>query len=106
LLRWEKFLLWLLPKTGKVPRSVRLTFQQRIDNAALEVLEGLLAARCCCDRTGFLREVFLGTDKLQVLPWIAHQLGYHPARREWQVLFRSIECTFAWLLPPEMQIRG
>lgn len=75
-LHWEKFLLWLLPKTGKFPRSVRFTFQQRIDNAALEVLEGILAARYCRDRSGFLREVSLGIDKLQVLLRLAHELGH------------------------------
>jgi hypothetical protein len=75
-LHWEKFLLWLLPKTGKFPRSVRFTLQQRIDNEALGVLEAILAARYRRDRTGFLRDVSLGIDKLRVLLRIAHELGH------------------------------
>jgi hypothetical protein len=73
---WEKFLLWLLPKTGKFPRSVRFTLQQRIDNHALDVLEGILAARYRRDRSGYLERVSLGIDKLQVLMRIAHALGH------------------------------
>ena len=75
-LHWEKFLLWLLPKTGKFPRSVRFTLQQRIDNHALDVLEGILAARYRRDRSGYLEQVSLGIDKLQVLMRIAHALGH------------------------------
>lgn len=75
-LHWEKFLLWLLPKTGKFPRSVRFTLQQRIDNEALGVLEAILAARYRRDRTDFLRDVSLGIDKLRVLLRIAHTLGH------------------------------
>jgi hypothetical protein len=75
-LHWEKFLLWLLPKTGEFPRSVRFTLQQRIDNAALEVLEGILAARYRRDRAGYLHAISLGIDRLQVLLRIAHELGH------------------------------
>lgn len=75
-LHWEKFLLWLLPKTGKFPRSVRFTLQQRIDNEALGVLEAILAARYRRDRVDFLRDVSLGIDKLRVLLRIAHELGH------------------------------
>lgn len=79
-LHWEKFLLWLLPKTSKFPRSVRFTLQQRIDNAALEVLEGILAARYRRDRMVYLDRVSLGIDKLQVLLRIAHALGHFDHR--------------------------
>ncbi len=75
-LHWEKFLLWLLPRTGKFPRSVRFTLQQRIDNHALDVLEGILAARYRRDRGAYLVQVSLGIDKLQVLLRIAHALGH------------------------------
>jgi len=75
-LHWQKFLLWLLPKTGRFPRSVRFTLQQRIDNAALDVLEGILAARYRRDRTRYLDSVSLGIDRLQVMLRITHQLGH------------------------------
>ncbi len=75
-LHWQKFLLWLLPRTGKFPRSVRFTLQQRIDNHGLQVLESLLAARYRRDRVRDLEEVSMGIDKLQVLLRVAHELGH------------------------------
>ncbi len=64
-LHWEKFLMWLLPKTAKFPKSVRFTLQQRIDNHALDVLEAILAARYQKNRTGFLQNASVQIDKLQ-----------------------------------------
>jgi len=99
-LHWEKFLLWLLPKTGKFPRSVRFTLQQRIDNAALDVLEGILAARYRRDRLGLLGDVSLGIDKLQVLLRIAHELG-HLDHRGYEYTARQLDeagrMTGGWL---------
>lgn len=99
-LHWEKFLLWLLPKTGKFPRSVRFTFQQRIDNTALEVLEGILAARYRRDRSKYLGDVSLGIDKLQVLLRIAHDLG-HMDHRGYEYAARQLDeagrMTGGWL---------
>ena len=75
-LHWEKFLMWLLPKTAKFPKSVRFTLQQRIDNHALDVLEAILAARYQKNRTGFLQNASVQIDKLQVLLRLAHGLGH------------------------------
>ena len=74
-LHWEKFLLWLLPKTGKFSRSVRFTLQQRIDNHALDVLEGILAARYRRDRGRYLNAVSLGIDSSFRLPTAAREMA-------------------------------
>lgn len=99
-LHWEKFLLWLLPRTGKFPRSVRFTLQQRIDNHALDVLEGILAARYRRDRGRYLNAVSLGIDKLQVLLRIAHSLG-HLDHRGYEYAARQLDeagrMTGGWL---------
>ena len=87
---WWKFLLWLLPKTGKFPRAVRFTFQQRIDNTALGVLEAILAARYRRNRLDLLNEVSLGIDKLRVLLRIAHQLG-HLDHRGYEFAARQLD---------------
>ena len=89
-LHWQRFLLWLLPRTGKFPRSVRFTLQQRIDNHALQVLESLLAARYRHDRSGHLQDVSLGIDKLQVLLRVAHELG-HLDHRGYEYAARQLD---------------
>ncbi len=89
-LHWENFLLWLLPKTGRFPRSVRFTLQQRIDHAALDVLEGVLAARYRRERTNHLHGVSLGIDRLQVLLRIAHALG-HLDHRGYEYAARQLD---------------
>ena len=89
-LHWEKFLLWLLPKTGKFPRSIRFTFQQRIDNQALQVLEEILAARYRRKRDQHLSAISLGIDKLRVLLRLAHELG-HLDHRGYEYAVRELD---------------
>ena len=43
--RWEAFCAWLLPHTGRWPKSSRFTFGQRVQNHALDVVELLVVAR-------------------------------------------------------------
>ena len=45
LARMEEFTGWLLDRTAKWPKSARFTLTQRIENAALDVVEDLVAAR-------------------------------------------------------------
>ena len=45
LARMEEFTGWLLDRTAKWPKSARFTLTQRIENAALDVVEDLIAAR-------------------------------------------------------------
>ena len=41
---WQDFLAWLLPTTAKLPKHVRFTFVNRIDNLALDIAEDLTRA--------------------------------------------------------------
>ena len=43
--RWYEFVRWLLPTTATFPKRLRFTLTQRIDNLALDVVEGLVEAR-------------------------------------------------------------
>ncbi len=45
LLYWERVAQDLLDRTSKMPKAMRFTFAQRIDNHVLDVLEQLAAAR-------------------------------------------------------------
>ena len=42
---WEKLTLDLLARTEKFPKTARATLTSRIENAALDILEGLVTAR-------------------------------------------------------------
>ena len=44
-LLWEKLTLDLLDRTALMPKAMRFTFAQRIDNLAIDVLERIAAAR-------------------------------------------------------------
>lgn len=45
LARWEEFCAWLLPHTGRWPRSARFTLCRRVQDHALDVVELLVLAR-------------------------------------------------------------
>ncbi len=42
---WYDFLNWLLQKTEKMPKNIRFTLTSRIDNLALDIIEGIIEAR-------------------------------------------------------------
>jgi len=71
---WEQFLLWFLPRTGKLPRSARFTFAGRLQGLALDVLEGIVEARYTRRKQAILRRVNLDLEKLRVLTRLAHRL--------------------------------
>lgn len=85
---WVDFLGWLLPATGKFPKSVRFTFSSRIDNLALDVLEDVIEARYSRGKAEILRRANMRLEKLRVLLRICHGQRYlatngyeHAARR-------------------------
>lgn len=43
--RWEEFCAWLIPHTGRWPKSSRFTFGQRVQNNALDIVELLVMSR-------------------------------------------------------------
>lgn len=75
---WEKVLSDLLDRTQKFPKSVRFTFSTRIDNLALDVLEGIVEARYSAGKAkqDALRQIDLGLAKLRVLIRLCHERQY------------------------------
>ena len=78
---WLDFLQWLLPTTARLPRHIRFTFVNRIDNLALDVVEDLVEARYSRDRRAVLARANLRLEKLRVLLRLCHALGYFPHAR-------------------------
>jgi len=78
---WLDFLQWLLPTTARLPRHIRFTFVNRIDNLALDVVEDLVEARYSRDRRAVLARASLRLEKLRVLLRLCRALGYFPHAR-------------------------
>jgi hypothetical protein len=88
-----QFLIWLMPTVEKFPRSHKFTLGDRIENAALDVLDALIEATYTRDRMPHLRRANLGIEKLRFLlrtrlrsqtagPAPLRACGAH-ARRDW-----------------------
>ena len=90
------FLRWLIPTVEKFPRSQKFLLGDRIQAAALDVLERLIEATYDRDRAGTLRAANLGVEKLRHLVRLAHDLRhlderrYEHAARELDVIGRQI----------------
>lgn len=85
---WYDFLRWLLDKTQKFPKNVRFSFTVRIENLALDVIEGIIEARYSGEKKAILRRIDLDLEKLRVLLRMCHDLrhldstGYEFASRQ------------------------
>ena len=78
---WMDFLTWLLPTTAKLPKHIRFTLVNRIDNLALDVAEDLVEARYSRNKGSVLARANLRLEKRRVLLRLCHQLGYFPHAR-------------------------
>lgn len=78
---WLDFLEWLLPTTAKLPKHIRFTFVQRMDNLALDVVEDLVEARYLRNKRPVLARANLRLEKLRVLLRLCESLGYFPRAR-------------------------
>lgn len=79
--QWKDFLLWLLPTTGKFPKTVRFTLVQRIDNLALDIVEDLVEARYSKQKEAPLAQINLRLEKLRILLQLSYELRHLPARQ-------------------------
>ncbi len=85
---WYDFLKWLFEKTEKFPKKVRFSFSSRIDNLALDIVEGIIEARYSKTKKDALRRIDLNMEKLRVLLRLCHDLrcldnkGYEFASRK------------------------
>ena len=75
------FLTWLIPTLEKFPRSQRFLLGDRIESAALDVLEGLIEATYTRDRAQLLSTVNLRIEKLRFLTRLSLDLRYLDPRR-------------------------
>ncbi len=70
---WMDFLKWLIITTDKFPKKVRLTFTNRINNIALDVVEDLVEAQYSKTKSDLLRRANLKLEKLRVLIRISYE---------------------------------
>ena len=78
---WYRFLLWLVPAVERFPRRQKFLLGDRIQNAALDVLESLVEATYTRRREPLLARANLGIEKLRFLFRLATDLGYLDPRR-------------------------
>ncbi len=73
---WSEFLKWLLGRTEKFPRRVRLSVSNRLECLALDMLEDIVEARYTRERRAILKRMNLRLDKLRVLLRLCHERGF------------------------------
>ncbi len=76
-----QFLTWLVPAVEKFPKSQKFTLGDRIQGAALDVLESLIEATYTKDRGSHLKRANLGIEKLRFLFRLAADLRLLDRRR-------------------------
>ena len=76
-----RFLLWLVPTVEKFPRSQKFLLGDRIQAAALDVLERLVEATYTRRREPMLAAANLGIEKLRFLFRLASDLKHLDLRR-------------------------
>jgi hypothetical protein len=76
-----RFLLWLIPAVEKFPRAQKFLLGDRIQNAALDVLERLIEATYTRQRDALLAQANTSIEKLRFLVRLAHDLRCFDGRR-------------------------
>jgi hypothetical protein len=98
-----RFILWLIPTLEKFPRGQRFLLGDRIENAALDVLDLLIQATYTRERRAMLQSANLGLERLRILSRLASDLHYLDPRR-YEHAARSIDevgrCIGGWLKQP------
>lgn len=75
------FLRWLLPSVEKFPRTVRFTLGERIEGAALDVLDLLIDATYSREPLALLRRINILLTRLRYLLRLAFDLRHLDGRR-------------------------
>lgn len=76
-----RFVLWLVPTVEKFPRSQKFLLGDRIQGAALDVVESLVAATYTRRRATHLTDANLGVEKLRLMFRLAMDLRYLDLKR-------------------------
>jgi 23S rRNA-intervening sequence protein len=76
-----QFVVWLIPTLEKLPRSQKFLLGDRIQTAALDVLEGLIEATYSKARERSLGEANLGIEKMRFMFRVCVELRFLELRR-------------------------
>lgn len=76
-----QFVRWLIPVLDSLPRRQKFQLGDRLQTAALDVLETLVEAAYTRDRAGLLQRANLGLEKLRFWIRLAHDLALIDFRR-------------------------
>ena len=71
-----EFIKWLHSLLNKFPKSEKYTMAQKIENAALGVLEGIIQSNNEFDKTDSLKKTVIELDKLRVFFRMAKDLQF------------------------------
>lgn len=71
-----EYIKWLHGLLNKFPKSEKYTLAQRIENTALNVLEGIIQSNNEFDKTKTLEKTIVELDKLRVFYRLAKDLGF------------------------------
>jgi 23S rRNA-intervening sequence protein len=85
-----QFLLWLVPAVDKFPRAQKFVLGDRIETAALDVLDALIAATYTRGRDKLLADANLGLERLRFFMRLSHELRLLDSRR-YEHAARSID---------------
>ena len=85
-----RFLLWLIPALDKFPRSQRFLLGDRIESAALDVLDRLIEATYTRERARLLAQANLGLERLRFLVRLAADLR-HLDRERYEFAARALD---------------
>ena len=75
---WMETTKWLLQTTEKFPKHRRFSLTNRMDNLALDILEGITEASYRKDRLALLQGCNLKLTRLRILIRLSHELGHLP----------------------------
>lgn len=87
-----RFILWLIPTLARFPRSQKFLLGDRMQSAAIDVLEALIEATYTKHRDGPLSGANLGIEKLRFFFRLCRDLKYLDSRRH-EFAVRSLNET-------------
>lgn len=76
LVKWIDFIDWFFTVSEKIPKNIRFTITQRIENYVLDILDLLIEARYSKNKLFFLRQINLKLEKLRIFLRICKQRKY------------------------------
>ncbi len=76
-----QLILWLFPTVHKFPKAQRFVLGQQIENTALDLLRGIIAANQERDRLFILKRVSVDLDTLRLLIRLAKDLDFISVRQ-------------------------